>query len=1212
MKFQKLTPKNDVNLNGYEEAFNFVFENDDVRNVAISGAYSSGKSSVLESYKIKHKENSFLHISLTHFITPEEENQLEEGLSNNKVSESILEGKILNQLIHQIPMNKIPQTSFKAKQTIRSKDIMSLAIWVIIFVLGIAMLFWAPDILAFTKELSDNWVKNILTFLFCPYARIISGIICTICSVRFIYKLIEGQKLKTLFRKISFQGNEIEIFEGQDDSYFDKYLNEVLYLFENVDEDVIVFEDIDRFNETQVFEHLREINNVVNTNRKKPLRFFYLIRDDIFTSKDRTKFFDYIIPIIPVIDSSNSYEQLVIFLGENITDYNLDKSFLQKLSLYIDDMRLLKNICNEFTLYINILNTTDLNPNKMMSMITYKNLFPRDFSDLQLARGFVYELFAYKPILIEQTLEKYESNKQEISDRIEWAKKEVLISHEELEDAYKAKNDRLSDKYRNKYDNASRTEYATTQNKNKEDKAWRKQAIKDNLDNKLPELESNLVQVNHDIDLIRSRTLSELITRENISDVFAREHKNELGEINDFKEIKRSEYFDLLKFLIWNGYIDETYSDYMSYFYPGSISANDKKFLRRITDRRGHDYSYHLNDPKAIVESPFLSVADFRQEEVLNFCLFEYLLLNNNTDKNANYLQIFISQLNEKNIFDFVSKYYAIENTKGKFVSILNQQWPGFFSAALYDNSMPSDLIRRFSIETLYFSNVRDIIKINADNCLSEYISQKPDYLSIEQPDIDKLISCFKVIGVSFVHIDFEASNIQLFDEVYENNLYEINFENVKLMLKKKYDIESDIDIIHKNYSKILSKADSALCNYISENLMQYLGVILDNCEGKISDDENSVIDMLNNQDIEDTLKIKYIGFLVTAISDITSITSDTLWKSVMQRKVLCFSSGNCLNYFIKNGLDHELMEYINESPKELDFANALDEFTDDLVQRFCNAIVKCNNISTDKYKNLLCDMGYVFNAYDARSIEDEKIEALIDSGLMQMNTDSIEFMRENYPEIKYSFIKQNFTSYMELQDEIAEPEEILTIIDWNIDSSNKLALLKFVDEPISIVDKNYSDEVAAYILSNNYEQSDIVNLLKNFSHYSEQTRAVIFELTICDIESITSNMFTLDDNLLSLLLKVKDESITMDQKLELFGLSLSEMDEEQCMLHLGELGMSEINNIFSKNSGRRRYENNEETTAVFEILKTHGWITEYYEDEKNPQKYVVKKNKNQ
>lgn len=363
---------------------------------------------------------------------------------------------------------------------------------------------------------------------------------------------------------------------------------------------------------------------------KKPLRFFYLIRDDILTSKDRTNFFDFIIPIIPVIDGSNSYEKLVVFLGENLTKYNLDKSFLQKLSLYIDDMRLLKNICNEFALYINILNTTDLNPNKMMSMITYKNLFPRDFSDLQLARGFVHELFAYKPILIEQALKEYETDKQEISDRIEWAKKEILISHEELEDVYKVK-----------YNKVIRF------NMYEEEKNKRKQAIQDNLDNKLSELEAELAQINHDIEFIRSRTLGELITRENICDVFAREHTNELGEVIDFKEIKRSEYFDLLKFLIQTRYIDEAYNDYMSYFYPGSISANDKKFLRRITDRRGSDYYYTLDNPKAIVESPLLSVADFRQEEVLNFGLFDYLLSNNNTDKNAKCLQIFISQIKE-------------------------------------------------------------------------------------------------------------------------------------------------------------------------------------------------------------------------------------------------------------------------------------------------------------------------------------------------------------------------------------------------------------------------------------------------------------------------------------------------------------------------------------------------------------------------------------
>ena len=47
-KFQKLTPVHDAQLNIYNESLDFVFENQDIRNVAVSGAYSAGKSSVIE------------------------------------------------------------------------------------------------------------------------------------------------------------------------------------------------------------------------------------------------------------------------------------------------------------------------------------------------------------------------------------------------------------------------------------------------------------------------------------------------------------------------------------------------------------------------------------------------------------------------------------------------------------------------------------------------------------------------------------------------------------------------------------------------------------------------------------------------------------------------------------------------------------------------------------------------------------------------------------------------------------------------------------------------------------------------------------------------------------------------------------------------------------------------------------------------------------
>ena len=54
LRFQKLTPTSNVDLNVYEEGFEFIFSNDDIRNIAVSGPDSSGKSSLLESYKKKY------------------------------------------------------------------------------------------------------------------------------------------------------------------------------------------------------------------------------------------------------------------------------------------------------------------------------------------------------------------------------------------------------------------------------------------------------------------------------------------------------------------------------------------------------------------------------------------------------------------------------------------------------------------------------------------------------------------------------------------------------------------------------------------------------------------------------------------------------------------------------------------------------------------------------------------------------------------------------------------------------------------------------------------------------------------------------------------------------------------------------------------------------------------------------------------------------
>ena len=65
----------------------------------------------------------------------------------------------------------------------------------------------------------------------------------------------------------------------------------------------------------KIYEKLREINIIVNNSAqvKRKIKFIYAIKDDMFCKdekKSRTKFFDFIIPVVPIVNAFNSSEIL--------------------------------------------------------------------------------------------------------------------------------------------------------------------------------------------------------------------------------------------------------------------------------------------------------------------------------------------------------------------------------------------------------------------------------------------------------------------------------------------------------------------------------------------------------------------------------------------------------------------------------------------------------------------------------------------------------------------------------------------------------------------------------------------------------------------------------------------------------------------------------------------------------------------------------------
>ena len=705
--FERLTPIDDMDLEVYEEAIDYVFDNPDIKNVAITGAYSAGKSSVLASYKKKHKELRFLHISLAHFQSSDKENETKENKKG--ANESALEGKILNQLIHQIPSEKIPQTNFKVKKTISPKSVLIRTIVVVLLSVSIIYFTCFNMWKDYVNSLSDNWFKSLLSFSTNQYALIVVGITITCLFSLIVYELINIQKNRNIFRKLNLQGNEIEIFEESDDSYFDKYLNEVLYLFENSDANVIVFEDMDRFNTIKIFERLREINTLANIHKKgnNVIRFFYLLRDDLFISKDRTKFFDYIVPVVPVVDWSNSYDQFISHLKKGGVFEKFNESFLQGLSLYIDDMRLLKNIYNEFVIYYSRLNNTELDCNKMLAIIAYKNLFPNDFADLQLNKGFVYNLFNKKDFFISEEVKKLDERISKKNNEIEMAKNEHLKTIKELDVVFEDKKPKDYYGWKGNLTQEEQIEYSE-----------RKNVINNKLNNKIPSIEYEIFILEQELISIKSKQLKDIITRENINSIFSITSTNEIGKETNFNEIKSSEYFDLLKFLIRNGYIDETYADYMTYFYENSLSRIDKIFLRSITDKKAKEYTYKLKNPQLVASR--LRLVDFDQEEILNFDLLTYLL---HSLYNPEYIERFIDQLKNTKNFKFIGEYFDITPELSSYTKYLNIRWSEMFLTALNEHSLTEQQIRRYSICTIYYSDDEIIESVNKDNCLCEYIS---------------------------------------------------------------------------------------------------------------------------------------------------------------------------------------------------------------------------------------------------------------------------------------------------------------------------------------------------------------------------------------------------------------------------------------------------------------------------------------------------------
>ena len=308
--FDDLTPTIIKNEKTYTKALFWALKNQNVKNIALTGSYGSGKSSVIKTFKEKYKQFDYLNISLATFeecideISPEPKPKTPEEIKQREELNQKIELSILQQMLYIEKSETLPNSRFKRIKNLKNHHLYINTFFLFLTVFGYIFLFQRELIL-----------KVCLTYnFFVIYADILEMVSAIILLTGIFYLLRNLSKTFSEFKfsKINLKEplNAELNREIDDNSILNKNLDEIIYFFERTNYNVVFIEDLDRFKEPEIFTKLREINLLINLSKQvnRHIVFVYALKDEMFVDGNRTKFFDFIIPVIPVINSSNSYE----------------------------------------------------------------------------------------------------------------------------------------------------------------------------------------------------------------------------------------------------------------------------------------------------------------------------------------------------------------------------------------------------------------------------------------------------------------------------------------------------------------------------------------------------------------------------------------------------------------------------------------------------------------------------------------------------------------------------------------------------------------------------------------------------------------------------------------------------------------------------------------------------------------------------------------
>lgn len=812
-KQKALTP---IVLKDTDDSFNTVKDllgaiaNDEILNIAVTGPYGSGKSSVIKTFKERvNKDVKILDISLatldadaslyaaenTTSAGDQEKDKQQPAITseqketlNRKIEFSILQQLVYRKTLEMLPFSRLRKIRHFSKHTIQTMAM---------YVVGVVVL------IAFALQLDFMQIPLFYETFGVPItAQHVISIVSIILLLTMMYETVVyiiknygGIRLQ----KISVGGNEIDIHD--DGSIFNRYLDEILYFFQCTDYNVVIIEDLDRFNTTDIFLKLRELNHLINKSEMigRTIKFVYAVKDDMFKDSSRSKFFDYITTVIPVITTTNSKDMLKRALKEQGHDGEVVDDDIRDIAFHIDDMRLLYNIVNEYHQYTQRLdkNGQHLEAKKMLAMMTVKNYHPHDFSELHNRKGRLYDILSpqtkrkFVDIAInirlaerikqaEEQLAAYDATclLQEkelrlaylvaiydnlthgtyaIVDDTEYQLSQIaddanlfekLISKDEVEYIYNKYN------YRN-YRSSKNLNFQDIEKKVNEHFTYHQRLEQIGRDRE--KLEDEVQNTKLEIQRIGTYTISELL------EIF------NLYEDECFKSIGLS---DMEEDFVRHGFIAEDYNDYIAYFYPDIMSLADHQLCLDMKLNRKPAYDSTIDNIELFLKE--LPETALRYESVWNFHILDYIVKHSSRWNRT--LRLIVKTLTLENSANFLYKYYQFnENGANAVVKLCliedcEGMWGNFY-AAKEKNTLLALWLRNCKTEFI-------------DHSRHMWMKDNYDFIASIYNLLPKEIQVYVTTKVHYNELTY--ANPNMLDLVIKNGRYILNEHNMPIIVNNK------------------------------------------------------------------------------------------------------------------------------------------------------------------------------------------------------------------------------------------------------------------------------------------------------------------------------------------------------------------------------------------------------------------------------------------